>query len=129
MLPKRAPGKGFSTELKMLTARSCGTPSETRPPPLRSLLPNLIFGLIFLGVGKSDKSDYDVQSNAGAITMVSISAMLRCTQPALLFFPSERPVFLREYASNMYGVIRYFFSKTGTSSARPSLSCGPRSPS
>ena len=41
-----------------------------------------------------------------------IYAMFECVQPAILSFPAERPVFLREYASQMYGVVPYFLSKT-----------------
>lgn len=44
--------------------------------------------------------------------MIGINCMFGSVQPAILTFPSERPVFLREYASNMYGVIPYFLSKT-----------------
>jgi ABC-2 type transporter len=32
-------------------------------------------------------------------------------QPALLSFPSERPVFLREYSTNHYSVLSYFVSR------------------
>jgi len=115
-LPKRLPGKGFVTELRMLTARQLRcTVRDKASLGGRfglSIFLNLIFGVIFLGVGNTEKSDYDIQSHAGAITMVAISSMFGCTQPSLLSFPSERPVFLREYASNMYGVVPYFLSKT-----------------
>eukprot|EP00969_Alexandrium_andersonii_P132902 5877610-Alexandrium_andersonii.AAC.1 len=33
-------------------------------------------------------------------------------QPILLTFPSERPVFLREYAAKQYRVTPYFLAKT-----------------
>ena len=32
-------------------------------------------------------------------------------QPALLTFPQERPVFLREYSTNHYSVVSYFLSR------------------
>ena len=116
VLPKRPPGKGFLTELRILTARELRSSLRERSSlifrfGLSSFLA-LLFGLIFLGVGKTDKSGYDVQPNAGAITMVSIISMFGCAQPTLLTFPAERPVFLREYASNMYGIAPYFLSKT-----------------
>jgi len=38
--------------------------------------------------------------------------MMGSAQPILLSFPSERPVFLREYAAQQYGVVPYFISKT-----------------
>jgi ABC-type multidrug transport system permease subunit len=37
--------------------------------------------------------------------------MFGTAQPALLSFPEERPVFLREYSTNHYGVIPYFMSR------------------
>merc|ERR1719183_2222603 len=43
---------------------------------------------------------------------MSMNAMMGAAQPAILTFPSERPVFLREHASKMYGVMPYFLSKT-----------------
>eukprot|EP00980_Cylindrotheca_fusiformis_P022378 scaffold9262_cov107-Cylindrotheca_fusiformis.AAC.7 len=37
--------------------------------------------------------------------------MFGTAQPALLAFPAERPVFLREYSTNHYSVLSYFLSK------------------
>lgn len=37
--------------------------------------------------------------------------MFGTAQPALLAFPAERPVFLREYSTNHYSVLPYFLSK------------------
>jgi len=37
--------------------------------------------------------------------------MFGTAQPALLAFPAERPVFLREYSTNHYSVVPYFMSK------------------
>ena len=37
--------------------------------------------------------------------------MFGTAQDALLGFPAERPVFLREYSTNHYSVMSYFFSK------------------
>lgn len=37
--------------------------------------------------------------------------MFGTAQPALLSFPEERPVFLREYSTNHYGVLPYFLSR------------------
>lgn len=73
---------------------------------------NLIFCFIFFQVGDRDSDSYEMQSHVGGLTMIGINCMFGSVQPAILTFPSERPVFLREYASNMYGVIPYFLSKT-----------------
>lgn len=38
-------------------------------------------------------------------------SMFGTAQPALLSFPEERPVFLREYSTNHYSVLSYFMSR------------------
>ena len=43
--------------------------------------------------------------------MVLLMSMFGTAQPALLAFPEERPVFLREYSTNHYSVISYFLSR------------------
>ena len=40
-----------------------------------------------------------------------VIGMFGTAQPALLSFPAERPVFLREYSTNHYSVVSYFFSR------------------
>lgn len=43
--------------------------------------------------------------------MVLLMSMFGTAQPALLSFPEERPVFLREYSTNHYSVAAYFISR------------------
>lgn len=43
--------------------------------------------------------------------MVVMMSMFGTAQPALLAFPEERPVFLREYSTNHYSVFSYFLSR------------------
>ena len=43
--------------------------------------------------------------------MVLMMSMFGTAQPALLAFPEERPVFLREYSTNHYSVVAYFISR------------------
>lgn len=43
--------------------------------------------------------------------MVLLMSMFGTAQPALLAFPEERPVFLREYSTNHYSVLAYFMSR------------------
>uniref|UniRef100_A0A7S2JVU6 ABC transporter domain-containing protein n=1 Tax=Zooxanthella nutricula TaxID=1333877 RepID=A0A7S2JVU6_9DINO len=72
-----------------------------------------LYGLIFFRVGSpGDGVAYDMQSHVGALTMLAISSIFGSAQPLLLTFSSERPVFMRESAGNMYGVVPYFLSKT-----------------
>jgi len=114
-LPPKMPSKGFAIELKALTGRQVRNTFRDKASLGGrfglSIFLNLIFSFIFWQVGKQD-DDYSLQSHMGAVTMIGINAMFSCTQPTLLAFPSERPVFLREHASTMYGVLPYFLSKT-----------------
>ena len=58
---------------------------------------NTLFGLLFYGAGSGDDSDpQKFQDHFGALVMVAISSMFGGAQPALLAFPVERPIFLRE---------------------------------
>ena len=43
--------------------------------------------------------------------MVLLMSMFGTAQPALLAFPEERPVFLREYSTNHYSVVAYFMAR------------------
>jgi ABC-2 type transporter len=52
-----------------------------------------------------------LQSHFGGLIMVSLMSMFGTAQPALLSFPEERPVFLREYSTNHYSVVSYFVSR------------------
>jgi ABC-type multidrug transport system permease subunit len=72
----------------------------------------LFYGLIYLDIGKTDLSDpLNLQAEFGAIANLLISTMFGVAQSALLDFPKDRPVFLREYSTNHYSVLPYFLSK------------------
>jgi len=72
----------------------------------------VLFACIFQGIGGKDAVQGGLQGHFGAICNLMIGTMFGSAQPLLLQFPSERPIFLREYAANMYGVIPYFLAKT-----------------
>jgi hypothetical protein len=72
----------------------------------------LLIGLIFRNVGEADPSiPQNLNSIFGALLMVLLMSMFGTAQPALLAFPEERPVFLREYSTNHYSVISYFMAR------------------
>jgi ABC-type multidrug transport system permease subunit len=71
-----------------------------------------LFACIFQGIGGKDETPAGMQSHFGAVCNLMISGMFGALQPILLQFPFERPVFLREYASGMYGSVPYFLAKT-----------------
>ena len=71
-----------------------------------------LIGIIFFDVGSTDSNvGSNLQSHFGAMIMVLLMSMFGTAQPALLAFPEERPVFLREYSTNHYSVVSYFVSR------------------
>jgi len=111
-LIQRVPRNSFCTQISFLVSRE-----------LKELLRNkiglffrfvvtglmgVLFAVIFWGVGGKDKP----ASHFGAVCNLMIGVMFGSAQPILLQFPLERPIFLREYAANMYGVVPYFLAKT-----------------
>lgn len=73
---------------------------------------SILVGIIFLDVGETDSSvNANLQSHFGSLIMVLLMGMFGTAQPALISFPSERPVFLREYSTNHYSVVSYFMSR------------------
>jgi len=75
------------------------------------LLTFLLVGITFNNVGNKWESEADVRDHFGALSQVAIGGMFGISQPVLLSFPMERPIFLREYASGAYGVVPYIVSK------------------
>jgi len=72
----------------------------------------LLIGLIFKDVGEQDPQvPSNLNSIFGALIMVLLTSMFGTAQPALLAFPEERPVFLREYSTNHYSVLSYFMAR------------------
>jgi ABC-2 type transporter len=71
-----------------------------------------LIGIIFYQVGDTDPTvPSNLQSRFGGLIMVLLMNMFGTAQPALLAFPAERPVFLREYSTNHYSVVSYFVSR------------------
>ena len=72
----------------------------------------LLYGSIFLGVGRSDYVLYpEVMASFGAQSNILIGTMFGVAQSSLMEFPKDRPVFLREYSTDHYSVLPYFLSK------------------
>jgi ABC-type multidrug transport system permease subunit len=71
-----------------------------------------LVGIIFYDVGKSDLMvSSNLQSHFGAVLILLMMGMFGTAQPALLAFPQDRPVFLREYSTKHYSVTSYFISR------------------
>lgn len=83
---------------------------------------NAVIGMVFYGSARWDTSVNDkpitytymtewIQNHFGALVQVGIGGMFAISQPVVLTFPQERPIFLREYALGMYSSVPYFVSK------------------
>lgn len=73
---------------------------------------SIIFGVIFLDIGRQDRSDFSVlQAQMGAIVNLLISTLMGQSNTAIFIFSSERPLFLREYSTEHYTIVPYFLSK------------------
>mmetsp|Transcript_49342 Transcript_49342/g.119671 ORF Transcript_49342/g.119671 Transcript_49342/m.119671 type:complete len:308 (+) Transcript_49342:1733-2656(+) len=107
---------GIPTQLKMLFTRELkNIARDTASIGARfglTIFLSLLIGLIFRDVGATDPTvPQNLNSSFGALIMVLMMGMFGTAQPALLAFPEERPVFLREYSTNHYSVFSYFLSR------------------
>jgi ABC-type multidrug transport system permease subunit len=73
---------------------------------------SFLIGFIFYKVGDASPANpFNITSQFGAMMILLMLALLGTAQPALLFFPEERPIFLREYSTDHYSVMSYFVSR------------------
>jgi ABC-2 type transporter len=73
---------------------------------------SLVIGTLYWKVGQADNSDtFNLQSHFGGIMICLFFVLLGAAQPALVYFPDERPIFLREYSTEHYSVLSYFLSR------------------
>lgn len=115
-----APGaiakKGFCVQLSFLLKREFDLTFRNKIGLIMRFavqaVMGILFACIFQGIGNKGDQQGGLQGHFGAICNLMIGTMFGSAQPLLLQFPSERPVFLREYAANMYGVLPYFLAKT-----------------
>lgn len=107
---------GFMTQTRLLFGREIKKLYRDKASFIVQLSSSAVFGFlfgfVFLQVGESSYFDYpDVMASFGAIAQLLISTMFSVAQSSLQEFPRDRPVFLREYSTNHYGVLPYFLSK------------------
>jgi hypothetical protein len=72
----------------------------------------ILYAMLFTGIAKNDQDPSMNYNIFGALVSMNIAGLFGAAQPTLLNFPLERPVFLREYSSQMYSIWSYFLSKT-----------------
>ncbi|CAE7035873.1 ABCG11 [Symbiodinium natans] len=107
---------GFCWQLWALTKREAQGVWRNVPGLIASLvmpaLLNVLFALIFFQVGDVTASGYTAMAHFGGLFQVAIGGIFGIAQPLLLRFPLDRGIFLREYATQTYGAVPYFLSKT-----------------
>lgn len=112
LTPPQTKRKSFWTQLSYLVVREFRETTRNKIALVMRFVVagfmNILFALIFQGIGNKN----NLQSHFGALCNVLIGTMFGSMQPILLGFPLERPVFLRDYAANMYGCVPYFLAKS-----------------
>ncbi|CAE7895532.1 ABCG4, partial [Symbiodinium microadriaticum] len=107
---------GFCLQLWSLTKREAQGVWRNVPGLVASVVMpavlNLLFALIFFQVGDVNAADYTEMAHFGGLFQVAIGGIFGIAQPLLLRFPMDRGIFLREYATQTYGAVPYFLSKT-----------------
>ena len=75
---------------------------------VQALFLSILIILIYHNNGNDSKS---IQNIAGVLFFCVINLVSTAIQSQILTFPIERPVFLKEYSEDLYGVVPYFLSK------------------
>jgi ABC-2 type transporter len=135
-----SPPPGVGTQVSMLFGREMkNLKRDTVAVGARfglTIFLGTLIGVIFYKVGKSDSAGQpntgkpgqpnvgNIQSHFGALIMVALMSMFGTAQPALLAFPSERPVFLREYSTNHYTAVSYFLARFSVEAVITALQVG-----
>jgi hypothetical protein len=123
---QRAHKSPWAIQIKLLFQRECTGLKREKAGFTFKLIStahyNSFLGCIFLGAGSRDETgdfaDINISSHFGAITQVTIVAFFAASNPIMLKFPLERPVFIRECATGTYGAVRCH-----TSSPRSRWNC------
>lgn len=109
----------WCTELEMLVWREKNSLVRSPAPMIANVgataFLSIVFGAIFLGIGRDNRADLlVVQAILGALVNILIAIMMSQSQNAVTIFSNDRGLFLREYSTNHYTILPYFFSKLGT---------------
>jgi len=106
----------FFTEFKMLQRREfqnfLRSPIGVVINVAMTVVLSLIFSVIFWGIaGRPRESMPVVQGVVGATANILVSTLFGQSNPAMMVFSRDRPVFLREYSTDHYTIVPYFLSK------------------
>lgn len=103
----------YFKELWLLTVRTSKNlirnPQTSKVRIIQTVVIGVLIILVFWDMGNDEQG---ITGKAGFAFFISINQVMTALFSVLLTFLMERPVFLREYASRMYGVMSYFTSKS-----------------
>jgi ATP-binding cassette subfamily G (WHITE) protein 1/ATP-binding cassette subfamily G (WHITE) protein 2 len=106
-------GQPLFSQMKLLMHR--GIVQQTFREPLKiraslaqSIVLSLLVGLVYLQISDDQQS---VQDRQGALFFVTVNQFLSAVVGQVNTFPSERVLFYREHANNMYSMPAFFFAK------------------
>lgn len=103
----------FFKELGLLLRRTAKNlvrdPQSSRVRVIQTVVMAVLIILVFWDMGNDQQG---IDGKAGFAFFISINQIMTALFSVLLMFLMERPVFLREYASKMYGIWTYFTSKS-----------------
>eukprot|EP01083_Nonionella_stella_P066860 176430_1 len=109
---------GFSTQMMLLAMRTLKNmyrqPLTSRIRVIQSVVVGLIAGVIFYKVGDEDDSasiGSEFQNIIGGMFMIFLNFLVTTTVSVVLTFPSEKDLFKREIANDMYSTLTYFLAK------------------
>jgi len=132
------PHKSFVRQLSQLFQRELRSAVRDRTTLgvrfALSVMLAFLFGIVFRRVGRSIEEETEasildmlwtglspeetaalrkqkLEWHFNAIIQVAMVSMFSASQPTILAFPLERPVFLREHSSGTYDVLPYYLSK------------------
>lgn len=99
----------FSVLTRRSFVNTLRDPVTTRARLAQAIFLSVMCGLIYLQLGDTQ---VDVQNKNGAIFFLLINQCMSAMFGVLQVFPLERPMFMREHESGLYGTSVYFLSKT-----------------
>jgi ABC-type multidrug transport system permease subunit len=106
-------GQPFFSQMRLLIHRAVfhqtfREPLKIRASLAQSIVLSLLVGLVYLQINDDQQS---VQDRQGALFFVTVNQFLSAVVGQVNTFPSERVLFYREHANNMYSMPAFYFSK------------------
>jgi hypothetical protein len=98
------PSSGFAKQLAQLTYRewvsTCRNPQALLTRYGVTIFLNILYGVVFWQIGGKDTAESsNFNAHVGMVCNALVATIMLNSQSAMLAFPFERPMFLREYST------------------------------